>query len=75
MGRPHFNQINPLTGPEKDRYEFEDLSKKIIGAAIEVHKELGPGFLESIYPYNVTYRLGCHFEEPGDEKSYYKSNS
>lgn len=29
--------------------EFEDLTDRIIGAAIEVHKELGPGFLESIY--------------------------
>jgi GxxExxY protein len=27
----------------------EELTKKIIGAAIEVHRKLGPGFLESIY--------------------------
>ena len=37
MGEVHFKQINQVTGPEKDKYEFEDLSKKIIGAAIEVH--------------------------------------
>jgi len=29
--------------------EFEDLTKKIIGAAIRVHKALGPGFIESVY--------------------------
>jgi GxxExxY protein len=29
--------------------EEEDLTEKIIGAAIHVHRELGPGFLESIY--------------------------
>ncbi|MFH1990813.1 MAG: GxxExxY protein [Pseudomonadota bacterium] len=34
---------------EKAKYDFEELSKKIIGAAIKVHRELGPGFLESIY--------------------------
>ena len=31
------------------KYQFEELSNQIIGAAIRVHKELGPGFLESIY--------------------------
>ena len=29
--------------------EHEELTKKIIGCAIEVHKKLGPGFIESIY--------------------------
>jgi len=30
-------------------WEHEALTEKIIGAAIEVHKKSGPGFLESIY--------------------------
>lgn len=29
--------------------ELEDLTGQFIGAAIEVHRRLGPGFLESIY--------------------------
>ena len=28
---------------------INDLSYKIVGCAIEVHKELGPGLLESVY--------------------------
>jgi len=37
MGKLRFKQINPVAGPKKNRHQFKDLSKKIIGAAIEVH--------------------------------------
>ena len=30
-------------------HQFEELSSKVIEAAIAVHKTLGPGFIESIY--------------------------
>lgn len=32
--------------------EREKLSGKIIGACIEVHRELGPGLLEAVYEYS-----------------------
>lgn len=34
-----------------------ELSERIIGAAIRVHKELGPGFLESIYEEAMAVEL------------------
>jgi GxxExxY protein len=38
-------------------HEFEVLSGRIIEAAIDVHKQLGPGFLESIYENAVKVAL------------------
>ena len=32
-----------------DLAAFEDLTQRILGAAIDVHRHLGPGLLESIY--------------------------
>jgi GxxExxY protein len=37
--------------------EFEELTGRIIGAAIEVHRQLGPGFIESIYENALVYEL------------------
>jgi GxxExxY protein len=37
--------------------EREKLSNKIIGACIEVHRELGPGLLEAVYEYCLMEEL------------------
>ena len=34
-----------------------DLSYKIIGAALEIHKSIGPGLLESVYEHALAYDL------------------
>ncbi len=37
--------------------EFDDLSNRVIGCAIEVHRELGPGLLESTYEQCLAHEL------------------
>ncbi len=36
----------------------DDLTEKIIGAAIEVHRVLGPGLLESVYEEALAHEMG-----------------
>lgn len=46
--------------------EHEQLIKQVIGVAIEVHRHLGPGFLESIYERALCHELqlqGIPFEK------------
>lgn len=49
---------------EPDQF-VDDLARLVIGAAIEVHKALGPGFPELIYEEALCFELnqqGIHFE-------------
>ena len=41
----------------KTQKDLNDLTHKIIGAAIEIHKESGPGLLENIYEKSLEYSL------------------
>ena len=39
--------------------KFDELSKRVIGCAIEVHRNLGPGLLESTYEQCLAHELKC----------------
>jgi GxxExxY protein len=43
--------------PEASPAERDPLTESIIGAAIEVHRSLGPGLLESIYETCLSWEL------------------
>jgi len=53
----------------------DELTKKIIAAAIEVHRELGPGLLESIYEEALCHELqlnSIEFQQQVDVEVVYK---
>ncbi len=54
MDRTHATQ---LPDPSVNWEELNDLTEKVIGCAIEVHRQLGPGLLESIYQKALCYEL------------------
>jgi GxxExxY protein len=48
-----------------NRIEIDQITKKIIGCAIEVHRQLGPGLLESAYEECLAFEMvnaGLYFE-------------
>jgi len=44
----------------KDELIFKNLTSQIIGAAMEVHRTLGPGFLDNIYENALVIELSKH---------------
>ena len=59
----------------KERYEW--LAKQIFLAALEVHKELGPGLLESVYQYAFCKELSIRsivFQQQVAVPLYYKGS-
>ena len=43
-----------------EKREFSELSNTVIACAIEVHRELGPGLLESAYEQSLAHELGLN---------------
>jgi GxxExxY protein len=56
----------------------DELTERIIGAAIEVHRALGPGLLESIYEEALCHEFGLqgiHYERQVPTDIVYKERS
>lgn len=49
--------------------KLEAIAKEVIGAAIEVHRELGPGLLESTYERCLVHELALRNVEAVRQKS------
>jgi hypothetical protein len=49
--------VHPDVSEEIDGREVDPLTGNIIGAAIDVHRALGPGLLESAYEACLVYEL------------------
>lgn len=57
--------VVPPEDNEVQRRRLNDLTAKLIGLCIEIHRELGPGLLESVYEECLAYELamaGLRFE-------------
>ncbi len=62
----------------KEEYPLSDLTGKIIGCAMEVHKHLGNGFQEVIYQRALAIEMtsqGLSFSREHEMEIYYKGES
>ncbi len=58
-----------------EKWLYKDLTQEIIGAAMEVHRELGSGFLEYVYEEALCYELNLRkisFERQKELDIHYK---
>ena len=56
-GRTETTETTETTEFAEDKYAFSEITDKIIKCAIEVHKTLGPGFLENVYESALIYEM------------------
>ena len=67
--------------PEREMemgFVFDELSGRVIAAGIEVHRRLGPGFLESVYEQALRLELadrGIPFESQKEFKVQYREQA
>ena len=51
------NRQDAKSAKEEPSQDLDELAHRVIGAAIEVHKVLGPGYLESVYEEAMAIEL------------------
>ena len=52
--------MSSRSGEDSDQAQINTITKTIIGAAINVHKALGPGLLESAYEACLAFEIADH---------------
>ena len=75
MKTPRDSNLSTRSEPSK---EADDLARKVIGAAIEVHRALGPGYIESVYEEALAYEISLNnipYERQVKVKVAYKGHS
>lgn len=59
----------------EEEFLYEELTYRIIGIAMKVHRELGPGFLEAVYEEAMIIEFeeaGIAFQNQAELEVYYK---
>ncbi len=76
-GQDNVQVLNDFTMITKEQYKYSDLTGKIIGCAMEVHKILGNGFQEVIYQRALEREMvlqGLAFSREHEMPIFYKED-
>ena len=69
-------QNGTINRRDAETQSFNELTERVIGACIEIHRALGPGLLESAYEECLSYELsiaGISFERQKPLPVHYKN--